>query len=73
MSPTLSAGNSTNTPAGGYESYEATNAFGQRMGFVQIDTVDPYPAWQPDNPAAIYVAALASTRVAPSWGGEAIT
>ena len=57
----------------GYEPYEATNAFGQRMGFVQIDTVDPYPAWQPDNPAAIYVAALASTRVAPSWGGEVIT
>jgi len=31
-------------------------------GFVQIDTIDPLPGWQPGNPSAIYVAALAETR-----------
>jgi GNAT superfamily N-acetyltransferase len=46
----------------GYEPYRATRAFWERQGFVQIDTIDPLPDWQPGNPAAIYVAALTSTR-----------
>jgi GNAT superfamily N-acetyltransferase len=46
----------------GYEPYVATRAFWERRGFVQIDTIDPLPGWPPGNPAAIYVAALASTR-----------
>jgi ribosomal protein S18 acetylase RimI-like enzyme len=46
----------------GYEPYEATAAFYERRGFVQIDTIDPFPDWEPGNPAAIYVAALTATR-----------
>jgi GNAT superfamily N-acetyltransferase len=46
----------------GYPPYEATRAFWERRGFVQIDTIDPLPGWQPGNPAAIYVAALQPTR-----------
>lgn len=47
----------------GYKPYEGTRAFWERMGFVQIDTLDPMPGWQPGNPCAVYVAALRSTRV----------
>jgi GNAT superfamily N-acetyltransferase len=46
----------------GYEPYVATRAFWERHGFVQVDTIDPLPGWQPGNPAAIYVAALRATR-----------
>jgi len=45
-----------------YQPYEATRAFWERRGFVQVDTIDPLPGWQPGNPAAIYVAALRPTR-----------
>lgn len=48
--------------AAGYEPYEATRAFWERRGFVQIDTIDPLPGWQPGNPSAFYVAALRPTR-----------
>ncbi len=46
----------------GYQPYEATRAFWEGNGFVQLDTIDPLPGWQPGNPAAIYVAALRATR-----------
>ncbi len=46
----------------GYHPYEATRAFWERNGFIQIDTIDPLPGWQPGNPAAIYVAAVRPTR-----------
>jgi len=46
----------------GYQPYEATRAFWERNGFVQVDTIDPLQGWQPGNPAAIYVAALRPTR-----------
>src|SRR6266545_3642556 len=46
----------------GYEPYIATRAFWEHHGFVQIDTIDPLPGWQPGNPAAIYLCALAPTR-----------
>ena len=46
----------------GYRPYEATLAFWERSGFVQVDMIDPLPGWQPGNPAAIYVAALRATR-----------
>lgn len=39
----------------GYPPYEATRAFWEHNGFIQIDTIDPLPGWQPGNPAAIYV------------------
>lgn len=46
----------------GYAPYDSTRAFWERRGFVQIDTIDPLPGWQPGNPAAVYVAALRPTR-----------
>ena len=46
----------------GYRPYEATWAFWECSGFIQIDTIDPLPGWQPGNPAAIYVAAVRPTR-----------
>jgi GNAT superfamily N-acetyltransferase len=49
-------------PSAGYAPYEATRGFWKARGFVQVDRVDPYPGWQPGNPCAIYVAALAPTR-----------
>jgi GNAT superfamily N-acetyltransferase len=44
-----------------YPPYEGTRAFWERRGFVQIDTIDPLPGWQPGNPCALYVAALHNT------------
>ena len=46
----------------GYPPYQATRAFWEGRGFVQVDTIDPLPGWQPGNPSAIYVAALGPTR-----------
>ncbi|GLY65540.1 GNAT family N-acetyltransferase [Amycolatopsis taiwanensis] len=46
----------------GYEPYRATRAFWERRGFIHVDTIDPPPGWEPGNPAAIYIAALAPTR-----------
>jgi ribosomal protein S18 acetylase RimI-like enzyme len=46
----------------GYEPYVATRAFWSGRGFRQVDRIDPLPGWQPGNPAAVYVAALAPTR-----------
>jgi GNAT superfamily N-acetyltransferase len=46
----------------GYAPYEATRGFWEARGFVQVDRIDPYPGWEPGNPCAIYVAALAPTR-----------
>jgi hypothetical protein len=40
-------------PAAGYPPYVATRAFWERSGFVQVDTIDPLPGWQPGSPAAI--------------------
>lgn len=45
-----------------YEPYTATRAFWAARGFVQLDTIDPLPGWQPGNPAAILAAALSATR-----------
>ncbi|MBN1529013.1 MAG: GNAT family N-acetyltransferase [Thermoleophilaceae bacterium] len=45
-----------------YEPYEATLAFYERNGFVQIDCIEELPGWPPGNPAAIYAAALETTR-----------
>jgi ribosomal protein S18 acetylase RimI-like enzyme len=44
-----------------YEPYVATRGFWAARGFRQIDCIDPLPGWQPGNPSAIYVAALAPT------------
>jgi GNAT superfamily N-acetyltransferase len=45
-----------------YEPYVATRAFWKRHGFIQIDTIDPLPGWEPGNPAAICVAAVKPSR-----------
>jgi ribosomal protein S18 acetylase RimI-like enzyme len=42
--------------------HDGTCAFWESAGFLQIDTIDPLPGWQPGNPSAIYVAALGTTR-----------
>jgi ribosomal protein S18 acetylase RimI-like enzyme len=52
----------TQDRSAGYLPYVATRAFWERRGFVHVDTIDPFPGWQPGNPAAIYVAALRPTR-----------
>jgi GNAT superfamily N-acetyltransferase len=44
-----------------YEPYDATRAFWERRGFVQINCVDPLPGSPPGHPSAIYVAALETT------------
>jgi GNAT superfamily N-acetyltransferase len=46
----------------GYAPYEATNSFYEQNGFVQVDCIEEFPDWEPGNPAAIYVAALRTTR-----------
>jgi GNAT superfamily N-acetyltransferase len=46
----------------GYEPYVSTRAFWQNRGFVQIDTIDPLPGWQPGNPCGLFVASLTATR-----------
>ena len=45
-----------------YEPYEATQAFYERNGFVQIDCIDELPGWPPGNPAAIFVVSLETTK-----------
>src|SRR5262245_23879074 len=49
-------------PSAGYAPYDATRAFWLARGFIQLDTIDPLPGWQPGNPAAILAVALAPTR-----------
>jgi N-acetylglutamate synthase-like GNAT family acetyltransferase len=41
-----------------YSPYESTRQFYEKMGFIHIETIDPYPGWAPDNPCAIYVKVL---------------
>jgi hypothetical protein len=49
-------------PAAGYAPYAGTYAFWTARGFVHVDTIDPLPGWEPGNPCAALIAALASTR-----------
>jgi ribosomal protein S18 acetylase RimI-like enzyme len=41
-----------------YPPYEQTRRFYEARGFVHLETIDPYPAWEPGNPCAIYVKVL---------------
>ena len=45
-----------------YQPYVVTRAFCEGRGFIQIDTIDPFPDRPPGNPAAICVAALSASR-----------
>lgn len=44
-----------------YPPYESTRAFWEHLGFIQLDTIDPMPGWDPGNACALYVAALNSS------------
>jgi ribosomal protein S18 acetylase RimI-like enzyme len=41
-----------------YEPYAATRKFYEKVGFMLLRTVDPYPGWDPGSPCAIYVKIL---------------
>ncbi len=41
-----------------YAPYELTRHFYEKKGFVQLETIDPYPGWEPGNPCAIYLKIL---------------
>ncbi|WP_213456590.1 GNAT family N-acetyltransferase [Rhizomonospora bruguierae] len=49
-------------PSAGYPPYAATYRFWTTRGFIHIDTIEPLPGWEPGNPCAILIAALASSR-----------
>ncbi|WP_049981095.1 hypothetical protein [Halolamina rubra] len=39
--------------------YARVRSFYERAGFRHVETIDPYPEWEPGNPCAIYVKPLA--------------
>lgn len=41
-----------------YEPYIRTRRFYARVGFVHVETIDPFPGWEPGNPCAILVKVL---------------
>jgi GNAT superfamily N-acetyltransferase len=41
-----------------YAPYALTRRFYEGRGFVNLETIDPYPAWEPGNPCAIYIKVL---------------
>jgi ribosomal protein S18 acetylase RimI-like enzyme len=41
-----------------YLPYELTRKFYEKQGFIHLETIDPYPGWEPGNPCAIYVKKL---------------
>lgn len=41
-----------------YEPYAHTRKFYEKMGFIHLETIDPYPGWEEGNPCAIYVKSL---------------
>jgi len=41
-----------------YFPYEKTRRFYEKMGFIHLETIDPYPGWEPGSPCAIYVRIL---------------
>lgn len=42
----------------GYGPYIRTRRFYAWAGFVHLDTIDPFPGWDPGNPCAILVKVL---------------
>ena len=37
-----------------YKPYNASRGFLEKAGFILLETIDPYPNWDPGNPCAIY-------------------
>ncbi|UCH42305.1 MAG: GNAT family N-acetyltransferase [Dehalococcoidales bacterium] len=48
----------TLSPDADYLPYEKTRRFYEKAGFIHLDTIDPYPGWEPGNPCAIYIKVL---------------
>jgi len=44
----------TLAPTADYAPYSATRRFYERMGFLLVETIDPYAGWSPGNPCAVY-------------------
>ena len=42
-----------------YAPYELTRRFYESRGFVLLETIDPFPEWEPGNPCAIYIKGIA--------------
>ncbi len=38
--------------------YKRTREFYKKLGFIHIETIDPYPVWEPGNPCAIFMKIL---------------
>lgn len=38
-----------------YAPYELTRRFYESRCFVHLETIDPFPEWEPGNPCAIYI------------------
>jgi len=38
-----------------YAPYALTRRFYESRGFVHLETIDPFPGWEPGNPCAIFV------------------
>lgn len=41
-----------------YPPYKTTHEFYKKMGFILVETIDPYPGWEAGNHCAIYVKIL---------------
>jgi len=41
-----------------YSPYENTRRFYEKMGFMHLETINPYPGWETGNPCAIYIKIL---------------
>ena len=41
-----------------YRPYAITRQFYEKCGFFHLETIDPFPGWDPGNPCAIYVKVL---------------
>ena len=49
----------THADISGFErTYAKTKQFYEKVGFLHLETIDPYPAWEPGNPCAIYIKIL---------------
>ena len=52
-----------------YAPYEITRQFYKKCGFMHLETIDPYPEWEPGNPCAIYIKIL-DTEISIGYMGQ---
>jgi ribosomal protein S18 acetylase RimI-like enzyme len=48
----------TLSPGTDYVPYEITRRFYEKLGFMLVEIIDPYPEWEPGNTCAMYVKIL---------------